>query len=362
MGILQKKIVEKINALLAGYETNKEIIHNGIKGGLNEAELSEIIKSVIPTRYKIAKGIIENSTGQQSNETDLVIYDDEILPPYIKEDLSIIPIEATIKIIEVKSSLNSTELKTTISKFNHYYTMYGRGQSILFAYNSDITGNELSRYKKYDDLFFYNPRVKILCIAEKSFYYLQTTEHYLSDFCTKAEWLEKCAKSANLDIQEKISLELGNLSNSAYLNSLDNANLFESIQRSKYLEDALSKLTSPNSVKTNGLSFEKITFKVHRWIGINQEVKKESNIEILALLANLSNSLSLQNLGSYLFTDQISTLEVLSICFEDQWGNLSGMDYDENGLEYDTKSFTYHYKSRPNTAQPHIITFNCTKT
>ncbi|HDT5863826.1 DUF6602 domain-containing protein [Aeromonas hydrophila] len=90
MAIISKKINEKIKYLKGGFEVNKDIVHNGIKGGLNEGELSSLIKDVIPQRYRITRGIIENAINEQSNETDIIIYDDEILPPYIKNDLSFV--------------------------------------------------------------------------------------------------------------------------------------------------------------------------------------------------------------------------------------------------------------------------------
>ena len=94
MSIISEKFNVKISSLRNDFEVNRDIVHNGVKGGLNEIELSSIIKEVIPQKYKIAKGVIENSIGEQSNETDFFIYDDEILPPYIKNELAFVPVEA----------------------------------------------------------------------------------------------------------------------------------------------------------------------------------------------------------------------------------------------------------------------------
>ncbi|GAA4415322.1 hypothetical protein GCM10011450_14950 [Advenella faeciporci] len=91
MSIISEKFNAKISSLRNDFEVNRDIVHNGVKGGLNEIELSSIIKEVIPQKYKIAKGVIENSIGEQSNETDFFIYDDEILPPYIKNELAFVP-------------------------------------------------------------------------------------------------------------------------------------------------------------------------------------------------------------------------------------------------------------------------------
>ncbi|WP_228149208.1 DUF6602 domain-containing protein [Acinetobacter baumannii] len=98
MGIISEKINAKISSLKADFEINRNVVHQGVKGGLNEQELINLIKDVIPSKYKISRGIIENSKNEQSNETDFFIYDDEILPPYIKQDLAFLPIEGRVKL------------------------------------------------------------------------------------------------------------------------------------------------------------------------------------------------------------------------------------------------------------------------
>ena len=155
MSIISEKFNSKIITLKSNFEVNKDVMHQGIKGGLNEGELSSLIKEVIPQRYRITKGIIENSKGEQSNEADIFIYDDEILPAYIKSDLTFVPVESVKYVFEVKSTLNATELKTTISKFENFKSIGGRSPTVLFSFSSDIKGSELSRYIKQDINFFH---------------------------------------------------------------------------------------------------------------------------------------------------------------------------------------------------------------
>lgn len=47
------------------------INHQGAKGSLNEILLLEIIRDVIPKKYKLARGIIQDYEGKQSNESDI---------------------------------------------------------------------------------------------------------------------------------------------------------------------------------------------------------------------------------------------------------------------------------------------------
>lgn len=58
MSIISEKFNAKISSLRNDFEVNRDIVHNGVKGGLNEIELSSIIKEVTPQKYKIAKCVI----------------------------------------------------------------------------------------------------------------------------------------------------------------------------------------------------------------------------------------------------------------------------------------------------------------
>jgi len=59
MGNFIREIINtKINFLKHAYKSNKMINHQGVKGSLNEILLLEIIRDVIPKKYKLARGII----------------------------------------------------------------------------------------------------------------------------------------------------------------------------------------------------------------------------------------------------------------------------------------------------------------
>ena len=189
MSIISKKFSEKITTIKNEFEINKDVEHQGTKGSLNENELATLIKDVIPQKYKMSKGIIENADGIQSNETDIIIYDDEILPIYMKNDLAFVPVEAVKYNFEVKSILNSTELQTTISKFEKFKSIGGSSPTVLFSFSSDIQGSELSRLKKNDDNFFTNSAISVLCTSNKSYYFYTVTEHYIKDYISNLIWI-----------------------------------------------------------------------------------------------------------------------------------------------------------------------------
>lgn len=322
MGIISEKFNAKINDLKMNFNVNKNIIHQGVKGGLNEVELSQLMKQVMPGKYKISKGIIENYLGEQSNETDFFIYDDEVLPTYIKEELAFVPIEAVKYVFEVKSTLNVKELNTTIQKFKKFMYLSGRCPRVLFAFSSDVKGSELKRYKKCDENFFTNPAISVLCISNKAYYFKTVEEKYLKDHL----------------ICEKLLNQIN-----------ENGNLTISLNGQKFIIEAnsIQSNSTNNKLTINGLDYSQIKFSVHKWIGIEHA---DNTVE-LSLLSGISNTLCKENFGNYLLFDRNHEPKVFSICYEDMWGNLSCQDFDEDGLSYDPDNVFFNFQSRENSSQ-----------
>lgn len=361
MSILSAKIEEKIRSIKSEYHINKKVLHQGIKGSLNESEISSLIKDVIPSRYKLTKGFIENHNNEQSNETDIIIYDDEILPPYIKNDLSVIPVEAVKYAFEVKSTLDATELKTTIGKCSRLREIGGTSPTVLFAFSSDIKGSELARYKKNEDEFYTNPKISVLCVSGKAYYYKTVKEHYLKDVISKADWLEMMSSALNLDPIKALDEFLDISSKDEFLNALTRSQFALIIKCSVQATNHKNELNEKNLI-FNGVNFSDIKFKVHKWIGIDAPSLELSNDVELSLLSGISNTLSKGNFGNYLLNAKNLEIKEFSICYEDMWGNLSSVDFDEDGLGYTTDEFRFSYScSGAENGNLHEMNFHVNK-
>ena len=286
MSIILQGIDNKINNLKNEFQLHKGLNHQGVKGNCNEELLKDIIKDVIPKKYIISSGIIENHNGVQSNETDLIVIDDEIIPPYMKSsELSIVPIEAVKYNFEVKSTLTKKEIITTIKKFNHFLDMGGnRSTRVLFAFSSDQKSDELNRLKDNDENFFHSPAINVLCVSDKSYYFTVIKKKKF--------------------INSPFAMPNGNL----------------------------TKEITVNDVNLHDLSYWEIT-----WVGF----EGKENAPELSFLSGISNTLSKGKLGYYLLSHLKRKLKVYSICFKDPWGNISGAKYFEKGIDHTKLSIEY---------------------
>ena len=99
-------IVETVRSAVAQSRSVSELAHAGTKGSIREALIEKLFQPMLPPDFGIASGIIVSSFGEQSTQQDIVVYHKRFIPPMLLErGVAIIPVEAAILAIEVKSLL-----------------------------------------------------------------------------------------------------------------------------------------------------------------------------------------------------------------------------------------------------------------
>lgn len=98
-----------------------------VKGTLREILISEVLKLFLPPHFGIGSGIVINHYSKQSNQTDVIIYDKRVLPPFVYEgSVGVYPAESVIAVVEVKSFLRDEELKSAENSAKKLYEeIYG---------------------------------------------------------------------------------------------------------------------------------------------------------------------------------------------------------------------------------------------
>lgn len=84
--------------------------HNPTKRQLRELFVTNILKPFLSSQFDVGTGTIINQKGEQTDQTDVIIYDTRTIPPFIKEQhIGIYPAESVIGVVEVKSRLSRNE-------------------------------------------------------------------------------------------------------------------------------------------------------------------------------------------------------------------------------------------------------------
>lgn len=106
---------EKLNALflslqerlIADLKSNAVLEHPGAKGDSTESDWVKMLAAHLPARYSAHKGFVIDSTGEQSDQIDLVIYDHQYCPLLLnRNDQRFIPAESVYAVFEVRQELD----------------------------------------------------------------------------------------------------------------------------------------------------------------------------------------------------------------------------------------------------------------
>lgn len=146
----------------------------------------------MPDYCKVGSGEIHDSKGNISNQTDLIIYNNNILPPILFDsELGVFTIESVIYAIEIKSTSTNNEIKTTIEKFQNLKSLSPIVETglvmVYFAYKSDLSvKNELQRYLENDSPW--NPSIYVICVGGDGYYYYNYIDIYEYELCIDGKW------------------------------------------------------------------------------------------------------------------------------------------------------------------------------
>ncbi|WP_432165782.1 DUF6602 domain-containing protein [Streptomyces sp. bgisy031] len=96
---------------------NKLIGHSGEQGRENELSLARLLENLLPASVGVGSGMLIDSQGGISKQTDIVIYDSANQPSVLAQTTqAIYPVENVLLTIEVKTTLNEEELQDCAKK------------------------------------------------------------------------------------------------------------------------------------------------------------------------------------------------------------------------------------------------------
>ncbi len=190
--IVRATLSASISAALQQAEAFGGVGHPGLRGRFREILVDRLLRPWLPPYCGIGTGSIIDSDGRtrQLSEDDLVVYDREILPQLLlSERDGLFPVESVLEKIEVKSRLSREELRRALRAAQelHELRMLPPQRSTapvqvicgLFAYGSDVEGDELARFRDcMDELGIPGaaPPVRIFCVVGKGTWFTAASD------------------------------------------------------------------------------------------------------------------------------------------------------------------------------------------
>lgn len=91
---------------------NRELPHAGLVGSENENAIAEVIRQFLPPRFGVeVNALVIDRFGKVSRQADIVIYDAERQASFFRK---VYPVEIVYAVIEVKTSMSSTEARSAM--------------------------------------------------------------------------------------------------------------------------------------------------------------------------------------------------------------------------------------------------------
>jgi hypothetical protein len=184
--IFRNRMVNSVDFALREAAVAREVAHPGMQGRIRELVMSHLLRPALPLGFDIAGGKVVNSQGDQSAETDVIVYSRAVLAPIMYSECDgIVPVEAAYYAVEIKSQLTAATLRDSIAKAQamlsvipvqkHEAVTPPRSPVIptLFAFDSDLVAgsSELERYANYDPAWNTRPAVRAICVAGRGYWY-----------------------------------------------------------------------------------------------------------------------------------------------------------------------------------------------
>ncbi len=174
--IFKQHLIQKIEHCVQRAKQAGSIDHHGLAGGVRETLVSELLEPLLPEGFRIGSGKVIDANGLLSAETDVIIYNKNKFSPLMMDvQTGVYPIESVYYCIEVKTTVTSTEIKSSIKKAEKLRKLQGPQPCfVLFGFNSDTNDfdTEVKRIKEAQiDAI---PPMNIFCVIGNGYGYFHS--------------------------------------------------------------------------------------------------------------------------------------------------------------------------------------------
>jgi hypothetical protein len=183
-----------IEALVGKISASSPLQHRLTKGELRELFVANLLSPFLTKQFDIGAGIVINQREEQSNQTDIIIYDNRILPPFIKEQhIGVYPAESVVGVIEVKTNLTKREVLSAEASARRLHEE-------IYNPSSSIYGDYSQIRPLCGAIGFYGNGFSLLMDKDGGKPWLRSTCRYISYICLvgKLSWINLKGKGWTL--------------------------------------------------------------------------------------------------------------------------------------------------------------------
>jgi hypothetical protein len=139
------------------------ITHPPSMGANRENSVRLFLREFLPSAVNIGTGFIINDEQQISNQCDIIIYDDTIIPPlYRDEDIVVVRHTTVAMVIEVKTTLGKSELNDALLNISSAKTVAPHITGTIFGFLGPAGASETAKgwLEQFKNKGIFVPRTK----------------------------------------------------------------------------------------------------------------------------------------------------------------------------------------------------------
>jgi hypothetical protein len=131
---------------------NRQLPHSGLVGTGNEQAIAEVLRDFLPIRFGIeVNAMVIDRLGETSKQADIVIYDAHNQPNFLRK---VFPVEMVYAVIEVKTSMNSTEAASALDNLKSVNALEFRPNLTPF-WQTKTSEEQIAHYPPRNFIFSY---------------------------------------------------------------------------------------------------------------------------------------------------------------------------------------------------------------
>lgn len=135
--------------LLLGFEVAARFDHKGLRGSTREEVVAKFLSEQLPGRFGVSSGEAIDADGNRTGQLDIVIFDRSAVAPLLKRASGdLLPAEALLAVIEVKSTLTQKDLNMAAKAAKRISNLrpFGKGFIATRTEGEDFDGRLRCQY------------------------------------------------------------------------------------------------------------------------------------------------------------------------------------------------------------------------
>lgn len=105
--------------------------HMGLRGSVREGSVRKFLEARLPDSFAVCSGQATDRYGTMTRQLDVMIYDADVNPPLVRGEHTLLPAEALLGVVEIKSRLEIKGVREALDNASSVHALRPNDKSFL---------------------------------------------------------------------------------------------------------------------------------------------------------------------------------------------------------------------------------------